>query len=63
MKRFYTLLSALALGACAALAQTLGVKVGSVSYDFSALLTGRMLFQDGKTLTIAGVPFCLMKLA
>ena len=44
MKRFYTLLSALALGACAALAQTLGVKVGSVSYDFSAQLTGRMLF-------------------
>lgn len=63
MKRFYTLLSALALGACAALAQTLGVKVGSVSYDFSAQLTGRMLFQDGKTLTIAGRTFLLNEIS
>ena len=53
MKKVYTLLSALTLGVCAAFSQTLNVKVGSVNYAFPAQLTGRMLFQDGQSLTVA----------
>mgnify|MGYP004646810981 CR=1 FL=1 len=59
MKKVYTLLSALTLGACAAFSQTLNVKVGSVNYAFPAQLTGRMLFQDGQSLTVANRTFWL----
>ena len=43
----------------AAEAQTLNVKVGSVTYQFPASQTGEMTYQDGTTLTIMGKTFTL----
>ena len=43
----------------AAVAQTLNVKVGSVTYQFPASQTGEMTYQDGTTLTIMGKTFTL----
>lgn len=58
MKR--TLLSLMALVlTIAAEAQTLNVKVGSVTYQFPASQTGEMTYQDGTTLTIMGKTFTL----
>ena len=58
MKR--TLLSLMALVlTMAAVAQTLNVKVGSVTYQFPASQTGEMTYQDGTTLTIMGKTFTL----
>ena len=58
MKR--TLLSLMAFVlTIAAEAQTLNVKVGSVTYQFPASQTGEMTYQDGTTLTIMGKTFTL----
>lgn len=58
MKR--TLLSLMALVlTMAAVAQTLNVKVGSVTYQFPASQTGEMTYQNGTTLTIMGKTFTL----
>ena len=58
MKR--TLLSLMALVLTIAVeAQTLNVKVGSVTYQFPASQTGEMTYQDGTTLTIMGKTFTL----
>ena len=40
-------------------AQTLNVKVGSVTYQFPALQTGEMTYANGETLTIMGKTFTL----
>ena len=58
MKKLYTLLTALVL-TIAAVAQTLNVKVGSVTYQFPASQTGDMIYADGQTLTIMGKTFTL----
>lgn len=58
MKR--TLLSLMAFVLTIAVeAQTLNVKVGSVTYQFPASQTGEMTYQDGTTLTIMGKTFTL----
>ena len=55
-----TLLSILTLLlAIAAGAQTLNVKVGSVTYQFPATQTGEMTYADGQTVTIMGKTFTL----
>ena len=55
-----TLLSILTLLlAIAAGAQTLNVKVGSVTYQFPATQTGEMTYDDGQTVTIMGKTFTL----
>ena len=41
------------------LAQTLNIKVGSVTYQFPASQTGEMTYADGTTLTIMGKVFTL----
>ena len=43
----------------AAKAQTLNVKVGSVTYQFPAAQTGDMTYADGQTVTIMGKTFTL----
>ena len=45
--------------AIAAGAQTLNVKVGSVTYQFPAAQTGEMTYADGQTVTIMGKTFTL----
>ena len=58
MKR--TLLSMIALVlTIAAGAQTLNVKVGSVTYQFPASQTGEMTYANGETVTIMGKTFTL----
>ena len=55
-----TLLSILVLMlTIAAEAQTLNVKVGSVTYQFPAAQTGDMTYADGQTVTIMGKTFTL----
>ncbi len=55
-----TLLSILTLLlTIAAGAQTLNVKVGSVTYQFPATQTGEMTYDDGQTVTIMGKTFTL----
>ena len=58
MNRIFALLTALVL-TIAAGAQTLNVKVGSVTYQFPASQTGEMTYSDGTTLTIMGKTFTL----
>ena len=58
MKKLTILLSALVL-TIAAGAQTLNVKVGSVTYQFPASQCGSMTYQDGETLTILDKTFTL----
>ena len=58
MKRINTILTALML-AIAAGAQTLNVKVGSVTYLFPASQTGDMTYASGTQLTIMGKTFTL----
>ena len=58
MKRLSTILAALVL-TIAASAQTLNVKVGSVTYQFSASQTGEMTYSGGATLTIMGKTFTI----
>ena len=58
MRKIYALLAALVLTITAA-AQTLNVKVGSVTYLFPASQTGDMTYSNGTTLTIMGKEFTL----
>ena len=58
MKKVYALLTALVL-TIAAEAQTLNVKVGSVTYLFPAAQTGEMTYANGETLTVMGKTFTL----
>ena len=58
MKKTYLLLIALVL-TIAAGAQTLNVRVGSVTYLFPASQTNEMTFSDGTTLTIMGKTFTI----
>ncbi len=58
MKKLMTTICALALTIAAA-AQTLNVKVGSVTYQFPASQTGEMTYSDGTALTIMGKTFTL----
>nr|WP_315408881.1 carbohydrate-binding domain-containing protein [uncultured Prevotella sp.] len=58
MRKIYALLAALMLTITAA-AQTLNVKVGSVTYLFPASQTGDMTYSNGTTLTIMGKKFTL----
>ena len=51
MKKIFTLFS-LVLVAITAMAQTLNVQVGNVTYQFPASQTGEMTYNDGTTLTI-----------
>ncbi|MBQ7570734.1 MAG: carbohydrate-binding domain-containing protein, partial [Bacteroidaceae bacterium] len=51
--------AALTLVALVAGAQTLNVKVGSVTYQFPAAQTGEMTYSDGTALTIMGKTFTL----
>lgn len=56
MKKIFTILS-IAVLAMQASAQTLNVRVGSVTYRFPATQTGDMTYADGTTLTIMGKVF------
>ena len=56
MKKIYTILSMLVL-TIAAVAQTLNVNVGNVTYQFPASQTGDMTYSEGTTLTIMGKTF------
>ena len=58
MKKVYSLLMTLVL-TIAAGAQTLNVKVGSVTYQFLASQTGEMTYANGETVTIMGKTFSL----
>ena len=58
MKKIYALLTALLL-TIAAMAQTLNVQVGSVTYLFPASQCGEMTYTDGTTLTIMNKAFTL----
>ena len=58
MRRLVLSMIALVL-AIAAGAQTLNVKVGSVTYQFPALQTGEMTYANGETVTIMGKTFSL----
>ena len=62
MRKIYALLAALMLTITAA-AQTLNVKVGSVTYLFPASQTGDMTYSDGTTLTIMGKEFTLSEIS
>jgi len=58
MKKITLLCMSLVL-TIAAIAQTLNVKVGSVTYQFPASQTGDMTYADGSTLTIMGKAFTI----
>ena len=58
MKKVYALLTALALTLVAG-AQTLNVRVGSVTYQFPSAQTGEMNYADGQTLSVQGKIFNL----
>ena len=58
MKRTLLYIIALVL-TTAAEAQTLNVRIGSVTYQFPAAQTGEMIYEDGQTLTIMGKTFTL----
>lgn len=62
MREIYALLAALMLTITAA-AQTLNVKVGSVTYLFPASQTGDMTYSNGTTLTIMGKEFTLSEIS
>ena len=56
MKKIYTSLSMLVL-TIAAVAQTLNVNIGNVTYQFPASQTGDMTYSEGTTLAIMGKTF------
>ncbi len=56
--RLHTILAAFMFAATAT-AQTLNVKVGSVTYQFPSAQTGEMTYNDGTTLTVMGKTFQL----
>ena len=58
MKKIFAFLAML-LPAIAAMAQTLNVTVGSVTYQFPASQAGEMTYTDGSTLTILNKQFAL----
>lgn len=58
MKKIFALMPMLLL-TVAAMAQTLNVTVGSVTYQFPASQAGEMTYADGNTLTILGKSFNL----
>lgn len=59
MKRISTLLAAIIVATSVAIAQTLNVKVGDVTYLFPSSQTGDMTYSDGTTLTIMNKAFNL----
>lgn len=61
MKKIFVLLSMLQI-VMATMAQTLNVKVGSVTYQFPASQTGEMTYTDGTTLTILNKSFALSEI-
>lgn len=61
MKKVYAILMALALTLVAG-AQTLNVRVGSVTYQFSSAQTGEMNYTDGQTLSVQGKIFNLSEI-
>ena len=61
MKKVYAILMALALTLVAG-AQTLNVRVGSVTYQFSSSQTGEMNYTDGQTLSVQGKIFNLSEI-
>lgn len=61
MKKVYALLTALALTLVAG-AQTLNVRVGSVTYQFPSAQTGEMNYTDGQTLSVQGKIFNLSEI-
>ena len=58
MKKLFTLISVVLI-AFKAMAQTLNVQVGNVTYQFPASQTGEMTYSDGPTLTILNKTFAL----
>lgn len=58
MKKIITLLAAMLL-CIGAMAQTLNVATGNVTYKFPAIQTGEMTYADGSTLTIMGKVFAI----
>lgn len=58
MKKLYVFIASFVL-TIAVGAQTLNVQVGSVTYQFSAMQAGEMIYTDGKTLTIQNKVFAL----
>ena len=62
MKKLLTLLSVV-LVAITAMAQTLNVQVGNVTYQFPASQTGEMIYNDGTTLTILNKTFTLNEIS
>ena len=61
MKKVYAILMALVLTLVAG-AQTLNVRVGSVTYQFSSSQTGEMNYTDGQTLSVQGKIFNLSEI-
>lgn len=61
MKKVYVILMALALTLVAG-AQTLNVRVGSVTYQFPSSQTGEMNYTDGQTLSVQGKIFNLSEI-
>ncbi len=61
MKKVYAILMALVLTLVAG-AQTLNVRVGSVTYQFSSAQTGEMNYTDGQTLSVQGKIFNLSEI-
>ena len=61
MKKVYAILMALALTLVAG-AQTLNVRVGSVTYQFPSAQTGEMNYTDGQTLSVQGKIFNLSEI-
>ena len=61
MKKVYAILMALVLTLVAG-AQTLNVRVGSVTYQFPSAQTGEMNYTDGQTLSVQGKIFNLSEI-
>ena len=62
MKKLFTLISVVLI-AFTAMAQTLNVQVGNVTYKFPASQTGEMTYSDGTTLTILNKAFALSEIS
>ena len=59
MKKIIAILFIIHCSLFVSVAQTLNVRVGSVTYLFPAAQTGEMTYDDGKTLSIMGKTFML----
>ena len=59
MKKIYSLILIMCLMAVSAMAQTLNVTVGNVTYQYPASSVGDMTFSDGTTLTILNKAFTI----